>query len=541
MSARAHTASKRSTAILTLATLATVGPTLVELVLAPQRVYSYLAADAFYYLTIGRNLVRFGFPTFDHERATNGFHPLWQGVVAALATVFDDGALPLVAVLVCAALVGGAVYGLGRVLERAYGRLPALYAAVPLGVLPLFMIPFWLTVGDGLPEMNPYEGSAPLWCTLWMYQNGMETPLALALWVAVGALFVMRPVLESPRWGALLGVTLGALCLARLDLALFVAPLGLVILRARPTPAALGAIALGGLLALVPYLASNEVYFGALVPVSGRLKSTFPHASAHHNFGVLSALLLAPDDWWLEKASRVIQLMVPPLFALHALARLRPRWRREASSAPAAFDAFLQASAVGVILLALYDGLYVPSGAQGHWYFPLSTIFVSAYVLRGLARRPAPRSAALTYGLAGAAAIGALLAFLTFHRHEDHHASYRRFCEQHAAPIREQFGADTPLVEFDDGVVAFCTGMPTIPAAGLGTDPAAAERIAAGQLFPLAVERGHVLLTSAIISARVYAGATHGWPGGARIVYGSYEEGVVVVELQNTERSAPAR
>jgi len=531
------TDSRATRLTLALATIATTGPVLLDLVLAPRRVYSYLAADAFYYLTIGRNWERFGFPTFDHELATNGFHPLWQGVVAGLAHVFGDPALMYVSVVLGALLLGAAVWVLGRTIARAYGHLPPIYAALPLGVVPLLMAPLWWSLdAQELAEMNPYEGSAPLWCTLWMYCNGMETPLVLALWVGVLWSMVARPVLDEWRWGLALGVTMGLLCLARLDLVFVVMGLAAVVVLARPRPRALAAAALGGLVVLVPYVLLNESVFGAPVPVSGQLKSTFPEPRFAHNAENVVWLLTAdPIDWWLERATRAVQLFLPPLVALHALLRTPFRWRRGRSSPAARFDAFLLGTSVGVIGLALYDGLFVPWGAQGHWYFPVSTVFVSVYAMRLWARRARPaslRGAAVTGGLAAAFALSL---FLDLQRHEDHHAKYAVFCEEHAEAIRERFGPDTPMIEFDDGVVGYCTGMPTIPASGLGADPEAARRIHEGGLFPLAAERGHHLFTSSVISARVHHGVASGWPGGGRIVYGSVQEGVVVVEMLGVE------
>ena len=41
-----------------------------------ERVFSYFAADVFYYLTVARNLASGMGASFDGEYTTNGFHPL---------------------------------------------------------------------------------------------------------------------------------------------------------------------------------------------------------------------------------------------------------------------------------------------------------------------------------------------------------------------------------------------------------------------------------------------------------------------------------
>jgi hypothetical protein len=41
------------------------------------RVFGYLAADAWYYLKVGRSLAEHGVLAFDQTHPTNGYHPLW--------------------------------------------------------------------------------------------------------------------------------------------------------------------------------------------------------------------------------------------------------------------------------------------------------------------------------------------------------------------------------------------------------------------------------------------------------------------------------
>ena len=46
----------------------------------------YVADDAFYYLNIARNLAAGHGPTFDGSTATNGFHPLYMGLLWLLTS-----------------------------------------------------------------------------------------------------------------------------------------------------------------------------------------------------------------------------------------------------------------------------------------------------------------------------------------------------------------------------------------------------------------------------------------------------------------------
>ena len=58
-------------------------PPIFDLLLSDKRAsFHYLAADSFYYLTVARNLVELGSPTFDEVHLTNGFHPLWQALLS---------------------------------------------------------------------------------------------------------------------------------------------------------------------------------------------------------------------------------------------------------------------------------------------------------------------------------------------------------------------------------------------------------------------------------------------------------------------------
>ena len=63
--------SVRDRVLVGLALAMLVGPPLLDLLLNGwKRVFSYFAADTFYYLTVARNLALQGSPTFDQERAT---------------------------------------------------------------------------------------------------------------------------------------------------------------------------------------------------------------------------------------------------------------------------------------------------------------------------------------------------------------------------------------------------------------------------------------------------------------------------------------
>ncbi|MGF1468480.1 MAG: hypothetical protein ACFCGT_20335 [Sandaracinaceae bacterium] len=495
-------------------------PVLVDLATGGRRVFAYLAADAFYYLTVARNVAALGRVTFDQEHATNGFHPLWQAMTAGLVALVrplgatDVGVLWVV-VAVCLALVAAALLGLAMAMA-ADGELPAAFALVPVGAVGLALAPLWVASLGQLATMNPYEGSPPLWGTLWFAVNGMETPVLLAAYAGLAALYVRGDVLGSDRHAALFGVAMAAVVLARLDHAVFPAVLGVTLfgraLAARDVDA-VRRLALAGAVGAAPvalYLAWNELTFGHLVPVSGRLKTSFPRPE-EANARMLASLALSPAPVdWLERTARAAAVLVPM-----ALARVelsvgpRPRLATLRQLPSARLDHLLRTGAVGCLLLGGYNALFVRWSHQGHWYLPVSAVLASLWLVRWAARARRGRSPAVPRPLVhGGAAVLALLAFAFLHRHPDTHTRYATFVLDLVPRIHAHYGEERPrLVEFDDGVVAYGTGYPTMPATALTLDEEAIEAARADRLLDLALERGFRRFTSSVIDRRrVYGG-----------------------------------
>jgi hypothetical protein len=95
--------------------------------------------------------------------------------------------------------------------------------------------------------------------------------------------------------------------------------------------------------------------------------------------------------------------------------------------------------------------------------------------------------------------------FLTFHRRVDYHENYADFCLQEASRLKQAYrGKEPKLLEIDDGVIAYCTGFPTMNGRGLVLDPPATLAYERGKLGPLAVARGYDRVVSL-----VYANPAH--------------------------------
>jgi len=483
-------------------------PPLVDLASAARTTpFRYFAADAFYYFTVARNWVELGFPTFDRIHPTNGFHPLWQALIAA---VFAGGggvrssepALLAIVFLLGVALVTLSVVLLGVALTRLRGDLPWLYAMVPVGLLSLLMLPFWIGAG-WLSLHNPFEGPLPLYGTAWSYMNGMESPLVLLAFAGLALAFPARaPGRFMPALA--LGSVAAGLTLARLDHGIIAAGVLLVptldAIRSgdRRQRAVMGVAWLTFTLPILFYCVYNVLAFGSALPVSGLAKSTFPIPHTG-NLRMAASIVLKPldDIWWPDGFYRTAHILAPA-FGVMLLWLRKPglrewvqRGRRgtRVGASPDGLELFLLGSGVGVLGLATYDLFFVRTMHTGHWYLPVSVLHLSLVVLALLdrhgPRRPRPR-----VGLVLACLV-TISVFVGWHRRPDYHRRYIDFYFEEGPRVRAHYGADVPrIVEYDDGIVGFTTGFPTLSGFGLAADPEAVAALEHGSLLRLARDRG---------------------------------------------------
>ena len=223
---------------------------------------NFIVDDGYFYPQIARHIAQGHGSTFNGITLTNGYHPLWM-FVSVLASSVTLSSAALVQIL-------GAVqdlFMLGSLLIIVLAARRAGLRGALLGILPLLFI--GMTLG--------------IWRLLECY-------LALALQTCV--LAVALPLF--PEWSQeikrfrtpLLGILLGLTMLARLDLLFFstVILLSGLFLGPRSTPLLqrLQAMVVQGCIAalvVTPYLVWNWHQFHHLLPVSGAIKSTFPHAN----------------------------------------------------------------------------------------------------------------------------------------------------------------------------------------------------------------------------------------------------------------------
>jgi hypothetical protein len=205
--------------------------------------------DAYYYLEIGERLKAGQGPTFDGIHLTNGFHPLWQGIVAVLAVAFSGDLLVKAALVLSLVLVATSAALLVRSLEKRYGRRAALVGvAVAL-----------------------HAGG------LGLVVNGMETPLVL-LAVALLVTAIDTRGASTPDPGdtrgasaAVVGLACAGVALARVDF-LIVLPLVPLALGWWSDRRTLLRWALGFGAPVLPVALANFIAFGMPLSVSGTLK-----------------------------------------------------------------------------------------------------------------------------------------------------------------------------------------------------------------------------------------------------------------------------
>ncbi len=463
-----------------------LGPVLLDLLFnGIQQAFAYLAADTFYYLVVARNSAELGMLSFDQLHPTNGFHPGWQLLLAALYRLFEglgtgEPGRILGVLALQAACMSGALLLLGDTLRRARGRVPATFVILPLGAYTLLNAP-----------VAPWYGS---W---WAYLNGMESGLLLLAFGALLRAMVGPDFFAGGRAGVIAGLLLGAVGVARLDhflavpaLLLSVAP-ALWSQRGPHARAWLAGclVASGALLASV--LLFDWLVAGTLLPISGAAKSSFPSPSAAADtLGELGALLATAGDPQQRVALwRHTQLLLPAGVAALLLLRLGLLARRGPLGP---WDRALGFGALLTLLLAGYDLCFVPRLEQGHWYFPVSTLLVSLALMTALDDWSPTRRLQSSAWAALPLAAGALVFFAAVHWDSGMNDRHARFFFQEGPLAREHYGNDPPrLVELDDGIIAYATGFPALGGIGYTLDREAAEHHRRGELLQLAHRRGY--------------------------------------------------
>jgi hypothetical protein len=230
------------------------------------------------------------------------------------------------------------------------------------------------------------------------------------------------------------------------------------------------------------YVLFNRAYAGTFLPVSGAAKTSFPHIDTENaSMVVASANNFLGDVAAFFRLWRLGQMFVPALFALLTIPLLV---RRDAGR----LEQFLAVSGTGVIALSAYNFCFVEDWQQGHWYYAVSIFWMSLTLIALLQRLRFPWLVRSETALGFAAALDTAIFFGLF-RQPECHREQAAFLDR-ASVVRAHYPERTKLFEYDDGIIAFATGFPTMNGMGLAVDYDAAKEARIGGLGAVAYDRG---------------------------------------------------
>lgn len=289
---------------------------------AASRGVSQFIDDAFYYLLIARNFADSGVPTFDGVNATNGFHPLWMLMLAAMYKVIGTGAGPFTQIVAVKILELLTLAGALTMCLVAFRRLRL---ATPLA---------WGFPGAAVILLAP---------RLYVFEQGMESTLAAGLLLAA----IYGAIDRRPAW---LMAILPLLFLARLDSLVFViGPLGLWwVLQEGPAWRAHARTFAPVALVAAAFIGMNIALTGQANTISGQIKSSFPAITPHWSY-LIEPLLLGPHLGWRMLYAYPNTLVVTTGITLVAIACA---WRRrEPWAGPVAWVLLMAALLIANVLL----------------------------------------------------------------------------------------------------------------------------------------------------------------------------------------------
>lgn len=451
------------------------------------KVFSFFAADTFYYLTVGRNFAATGLYTFDGTYITNGFHPLWQvflGYFYKLMIFFSasDQIILIMVFFISALFILGSLILFARAFYNSNGKITPWLMLIPVGVYALLLAPF-----------EPRFGS------LWSYSNAMETP-PVFFFFALFMFLWTRPGFMASRLSAIeAGLVLTLVTFSRLDhvflvLAFFIFMSFKYFCDIRRNSNMLKNLTISGIVILVSlgaYFIANTLTTGMIMPVSGSVKTTFPHISAGAvKIEEISATIkqFGEPDFGVT-IWRYTQIILPVLFAAAISIYYAALVRK---SRLTRLEEFWIVTAGMVMMLGLYNFLFVPTLDQGHWYFPISVTFISLATFDILGKKDSNKYKWMLLAIF-------VLSDLAFYFGIYHNASRnQRFAEfyQNSGEIREFYATPPRIVEYDDGIITYSTGFPAMSGFGFCLDKEAAEAMNDGHLLDLAYERGYRHLAS---------------------------------------------
>lgn len=482
-----------------------------------ETIFGYFADDAFYYLTVAKNST-FGFFTFDGEKPTNGFHPLWQYILTALFGAV--GRHDLQAQMYATYMLGAVLVTLGFILMGW-----SLHRITRSVYWPLWLIPgpFYMLFTIKGASQEVAHGLTYTFCP-WALMNGMESPCS----VFAGGMFIYlltqlcypanelpsqpdeAPVAERPADGMLviLGLSLALLIMARLDdvfllfsVALFFLLIGF---QGQRPIRRVAILMLPTVMILAAYVAFNYFSGQSLIPVSGKVKSTAVAALSGNIETSLSDFfppihsLIRPQyslGQWSVTAVRSSALILPIVFALWlAVYVLKSKTRH-----PEMFHKFKWVLIIlgYIVLKGMYNLVNVRLGSQGYWYHILPIVMLN-YLVILLCWVFISRDASQRCSLVKTGSVGLyVLVYLFVSANMIFSSSFAGdkwrpiWQDRHAITSDlKRIDPNIKLIDSSDGVFAYLLDIPSVCAQGYAIDYDGFLALQRGKLLDYCVARG---------------------------------------------------
>ena len=342
--------------------------------------FSSFAADAYYYLTVAKNLSWSPVFSFDSLHPTNGFHPLWQSYLKTAFAFFPGLSGNQAAQLLCAYWTGAFCTAVAAaILALVLQKLTRSASLALVAVLP-GLIYFVVAL------------ASQRYGALWSYVNGMESPFSILLFGGLVAYVLKFKSFTSANPLICIPMALIASCLvlARLDDVFIVpalcAPFLLSRFSRRGQCFRLAVLAGCPALVILLYCAFNVSYAGTALPVSGQIKGglgwQFNVSTVQNvflNLGALCGWGGGAWPWWRQLTWRALHNCIPAVLSMGFLLEV---WRGNQSYRALSSNTLrlLSALSLYVVAKAAYNLIFVSYWHQGHWYYPLSLLVASILV-----------------------------------------------------------------------------------------------------------------------------------------------------------------
>lgn len=200
---------------------------------------AYFDDDFFYYLVTAKNTLKYGYVTFNGIVPTNGFHPLWFGIILILQGIFDDPSF----VIVCISVL------------TFFGTIFTFLWTYR------FLINYSQNTGKHIALAGAYL-TALFYIT--MARGGMEVILTVPLIV-----YLLVGIANTNVSDTRFAIFSSLIVLSRLDSAILIGLIGLYLIYHKRISIIVFIIPF---FVLAIYILSNIIFYDTIMPVSGMAK-----------------------------------------------------------------------------------------------------------------------------------------------------------------------------------------------------------------------------------------------------------------------------